>query len=81
MFEVRIGLKNFLRIFNDFKNFRMSVTKTAEWSALKSAFEANRSLNLRQEFQNDAKRFDKYNLSFKTPSGGTLSSKFDFFIF
>ena len=48
----------------------MSVTKTAEWSALKSAFEANRSLNLRHEFQNDAKRFDKYNLSFKTPSGG-----------
>ena len=53
----------------------MSVTKTAEWSALKSAFEANRSLNLRQEFQNDAKRFDKYNLSFKTPSGGTFSRK------
>ena len=50
----------------------MSVTKTAEWSALRAAFEANKGLNLRQEFQNDPKRFDKYNLKFHTEAGGTL---------
>lgn len=50
----------------------MSVTKTAEWNALKVAFEANKGLNLRQEFHNDPKRFDKYNLKFQTEAGGTL---------
>merc|ERR1711990_223248 len=50
----------------------MDPSKCSEWEELKLCREKFKNLNLRNQFKNDEKRFEKFNLNLKTPSGEIL---------